>query len=493
MKLDLNKLRQVCVFCDPASHGQANQILLRSDNFYVFAGLGAILEGYLIISTKTCKASGGEGTSLSELSLELLDELVYLRSLVSAFYVEIYGHSGLSFEHGRVGSCIRSTEETKHCFHPHLCCYPGVVHQGTGYQDRYGKIKYLWDSFALPNRRICNGLHTLHANVGSLPYLYVEHHLDNEITRASVINIESQAFIVPDEDALASQFLRRHFSDLVQDQKKWDWATFPTMNRVHQVIAKFSHWLQEHQNDYAVAFSPGQPPQICFRKSASRLTQYAYEKISDRFKARWQDVLQYNTVGRFLAQIPSGASGGTDEAIRVLDIGCGPGLYTKVFADLGFECVAVDYSGQMLQEAEHYLAESLSAGNITLVLARVKNLTSTIQGIFDAIWLSAVLLHVPRCEALKTLKTLKTFLSEQGVLYISTRLLCTEDGHDFPALEVRQEGRVFVYYQKNELEKLFAAAKLKIVQSWQGTTTLGTLGEKRSKPWCHYLLRKCEK
>ena len=491
MKFNRQKLCQICLFCDPAAHGQTDQVLLRSDNFYIFAGLGAILEGYLIIAPQSCGASGGAGTSLSELSLELLDELVYLRSLVSKFYCEIYGHPGLSFEHGRAGSCARLNEETKHCYHPHLCCYPGSVTQGTGYSDQAGEFKHLWDSFSLPNRRICNGLHTLPATVGNLPYLYVEHHIGCDIAKASGTTSKSRAFILPDEDTLASQFLRRQLSNLVQDPEKWDWAAFPTMGRVHRVVSAFSRWLQEHQNDYAVAFSPGQPPQICFSTSVNRLTQGAYGRISNQFKARWQGVLQYNTVGRFLANLPSGTSGGTSESIRVLDIGCGPGLYTKVFVDLGFECVAVDYSDQMLQEAEIYLAESLNVGNVTLVKSNVENLNTKAQGVFEAIWLSAVFLHIPRRDALKTLQILKTLLSEDGILYISTRLLCTGDGYDFPALEVRREGRVFVYYQQDELEELFVTAKLQTVQCWQGTTTLGTCGEKRSKTWCHYLLSKC--
>jgi hypothetical protein len=69
-------------------------------------------------------------------------------------------------------------------------------------------------------------------------------------------------------------------------------------------------------------------------------------------------------------------------------------------------------------------------------------------------------------------------------------LVCNEAEHDFPALETRREGRVFVYYQESELEELFVDASLQIVKSWKGMTTIGTLGEKQNKPWCHYLLSK---
>ena len=43
-----------CLFCDPGAHGQGDQVILRSDHFYLFAGLGAIREGYLIIAPQRC-------------------------------------------------------------------------------------------------------------------------------------------------------------------------------------------------------------------------------------------------------------------------------------------------------------------------------------------------------------------------------------------------------------------------------------------------------
>lgn len=490
MKLDTNRLRTSCLFCDPFSHGQAEQVLLKSDNFYVFAGLGAIIEGYLIIAPYTCKTHNGPATTLAELSHDLLDELVFLRGIVSAFYLETYEHPGLSFEHGRAGGCSQSNADTKHCYHPHLCCYPGVVKKGTGFQDGKGNPVYLWDQFALPNRRTCNGVHTIQSVAGALPYLYIEHYDTGDGTRTSGMPGESRVFLTPEEHTLASQFLRRQLADLVEDKEKWDWAAFPTEDRVAQVSRAFSNWLKVHAGDYAILPVEDGPQQLSFETSVSKLTGQAYEKIGSKFKERWQGTLQYNTIGHFLSHIPSGFSSGTDETIRVMDVGCGPGLYSKVFADLGFECVAVDSSRKMLQEAEKYLEHEIDVGKVAIVQARVEDIGSAVQGTFDAIWFSAVLLHIPRRAAGRVLRLLGTLLKEHGLLYLSTRLVCNEAGEDFAALETRREGRVFVYYQESELEALFADASLQIVKSWKGMTTLGTLGEKQNKPWCHYLLSR---
>ena len=491
MKLDTNRLHTSCLFCDPSIHGQAAQVLLKSDNFYMFAGLGAIIEGYLIITPYTCKSYSRPGTTLAELSYDLLDELAFLRGMISAFYLETYGHPGLSFEHGRAGGCVQSTDDTKHCYHPHLCCYPGIVTKGTGFQNHKGDSVHLWDHFALPNRRIGNGVHSIQSVAGTLPYLFIEHYDIGDGTGTSGMPSKSRVFLAPEDHALASQFLRRKLADLVKDEGKWDWVTFPTEDRVRNVSHAFSNWLKVHSDDYGIIIPiEGGPPSLRFETSVSLLTAHSYEKIGGKFKERWQGTLQYNTIGHFLSHLPSRSGRGTDESIRLMDVGCGPGLYTKVFADLGFECMAIDPSKKMLQEAEKYLGDGMRVNAVALVQARVEDVGSVVTGPFDAIWFSAVLLHIPRRAAGKVLRLLSTLLTEHGILYLSTRLVCNDSGHDFAALEIRREGRVFVYYQESELEELFADSSLQIVKSWKGMTTIGTLGEKQNKPWCHYLLRK---
>jgi SAM-dependent methyltransferase/diadenosine tetraphosphate (Ap4A) HIT family hydrolase len=489
MRFDREALCNSCLFCDPASHNQSDQILLKSDNFYVFAGLGAIIEGYLIIAPYACESSGGHCSSLANLSKDLLDELAYLRGLVSAFYRDTYGHPGLSFEHGRAGGCNPKKQDTKHCYHPHLCCYPGTVHDGTGYRDDDGKHTYLWDHFALPNCRIANGIHTITDKVKQLPYLYIEHYNTNYQAKSGMPS-ESRIFIIPNEDVLASQYLRRNLASLIKDEDKWDWAAFPTEKRVYQVIQSFNEWLADNGARYGVDFAKKKNPCIVFENSASRLTELTYERVASKFKERWKGTLQYNTVGHFLSHILTNESGGTDNNIRIIDVGCGPGFYTKVFADLGFECCAVDYSKKMLQEAERYLSDSLFTGAVRLLQSKVEDLTGEIKEKFDAVWVSAVLLHIPRRRILRVVENLSSLLNHEGVLYLSVRLLRTEEGFDYPALEIREEGRVFVYYQRNELENLFADANLRIVKSWLGTTSVGTHGEKNIKPWCHYLLKR---
>ncbi|MGB2986726.1 MAG: hypothetical protein WBE26_12680 [Phycisphaerae bacterium] len=157
----LEQLSEKCLFCDPEAHGQGHQVLLRSDHFYLFAAIGAIVDGYIIIAPYRCDDPDCRAQSLSQLPPELIDELSFLRGLVSDFYRTHYGgQPGMSFEHGRAGGCLLRKNGTKHCYHAHLCCYP-VSHP-------------LWEDITDQHVITLDGLHALRQKVGSAPYLYIE-------------------------------------------------------------------------------------------------------------------------------------------------------------------------------------------------------------------------------------------------------------------------------------------------------------------------------
>src|SRR5258708_4757939 len=90
-------LQESCLFCAPERQRQDDPIILRSDRLYLFAGLGAIQAGYLIITPYRCGDADHPLRSLAELSVDEADELVFLRGLVSSFYRERFGQPGMSF------------------------------------------------------------------------------------------------------------------------------------------------------------------------------------------------------------------------------------------------------------------------------------------------------------------------------------------------------------------------------------------------------------
>ncbi len=88
-----------------------------------------------------------------------------------------------------------------------------------------------------------------------------------------------------------------------------------------------------------------------------------------------------------------------------------------------------------------------------------------------------------------TLAALHELLEPGGTLYFSTRLVVLAGG-ECPGVEIRPEGRVFIFYTRDELMALFHDVGLAVEDSWDSTTELGTTGVRMEKPWVHFLLRR---
>ena len=128
-----------CIFCAPYDHMRLEQVLLSTDSFHLIAGIGPLVEGYIIIVPHRCDWRARGLKSFSEASVDLIDELLFLRGIVIRFYREVYGfEGGLFFEHGRAGAC--GTGETPHCYHAHLCCFPVPFRLGDDVRVAQGRV-----------------------------------------------------------------------------------------------------------------------------------------------------------------------------------------------------------------------------------------------------------------------------------------------------------------------------------------------------------------
>ena len=93
---------------------------------------------------------------------------------------------------------------------------------------------------------------------------------------------------------------------------------------------------------------------------------------------------------------------------RALEIGCGTGLFTEMFASRGAEIVAVDISGELLDKAR---ARNLPAGQVTFLEKRFED--CDVDGPFDAVIGSSILHHLDIEGALTNIRRL---LKPGGVL-----------------------------------------------------------------------------
>ncbi len=116
---------------------------------------------------------------------------------------------------------------------------------------------------------------------------------------------------------------------------------------------------------------------------------------------------------RFLSYLPPKA--------RILDAGCGPGRDTLFFKKKGFEVDAFDGSIEMVSlstqltgvKTQHLLFQDIEFNEI-----------------YDAIWASAALLHIPYDELPTILGRLHRALKPSGILYASFKYGCGQRQDD---------------------------------------------------------------
>jgi thiamine-monophosphate kinase len=453
-----------CLFCEPGKHGQAGQVVLRSDSLFVFAGLGAIVDGYLIVTPYTCESDDGSVRSLGSLPRHQLDEIRFLREIISRYYRSRYGMPGMSFEHGRAGACLISSDDTLHCYHPHLCCYPADLP--------------LWEYLAdLPVEAVA-GVYGLAERVGSAPYLYLEHcQVDPSVPAHMARSSTWGSRVVPlgDEDRLVSQYLRRTLAVATSRGDRWDWRRYPTLDSVRRVSADFQAWLPDVPGLVFVENEDG--PRLDFVASVARFNRIGNDAVAERYARTWRRHLQHHAVARFVSRLPAAG----DEQ-RILDLSCGPGIYAKAFHHLGLRTVATDISPRMLDIARTELTTELAERDGAALICMDSSALGLAPKSFAGVWYSAGLVHVPRVAAKQLLREIRDLLVPDGVLYLSA-----QTGQD---LVVRAEGRVFVYYTEGELLELFRSTGFTVEQVWSAETNRGSVGDTRTKVWKHFVLRR---
>lgn len=104
---------------------------------------------------------------------------------------------------------------------------------------------------------------------------------------------------------------------------------------------------------------------------------------------------------------------------KVLDLGCGPGHDSYLFAELGYEVTGLDYSSEMITQAKK-LKES--AKNISFAVGDMTQLDKYFEpNTFDAVWASASLLHIPTHQIEKVLAGLATICRSGAYVFISLK------------------------------------------------------------------------
>jgi ubiquinone/menaquinone biosynthesis C-methylase UbiE len=175
------------------------------------------------------------------------------------------------------------------------------------------------------------------------------------------------------------------------------------------------------------------------------MTIATYDRTAARYATRATYPLEQE-MARFKQMVRKGE--------LILDVGCGPGQYTRALEARGLLAVGLDLSLGMLRQAQK---SEISR----LVQADMRHLPFA-DGRITGCFVCASLLHLPRKRVPQALLELHRVLCSNGALYVDVK---EGEGEEWTA---DQEGyeRFFTYYRPEEIDRLVEVVGFQIVDGW---------------------------
>lgn len=183
-------------------------------------------------------------------------------------------------------------------------------------------------------------------------------------------------------------------------------------------------------------------------------TREGYETDAEAYVEKY---LSESIAARFGAAFTDAVGGD-----RLLDIGCGPGPDVETFVADGYDVIGVDITRPFLREADDRIPEA------AFVQGDMRHLPFD-DATFDGTWASASFHHVPRREAIATLRECRRVLRPEGVAYVSVK----REGYEKPA----DRDRHFEYYRPAEFRSLLADSGLDELEFRAGENWLSVLAK----------------
>jgi diadenosine tetraphosphate (Ap4A) HIT family hydrolase len=195
--LNIYQTQSHCTFCGP----NAEEVLFKSNNFYLMLSYGPITPGYLLLNSYRHFDCCG---SIDEC---LANEFDFLVAAVRRILTEVYGHC-LFYEHGKAGSCLGQSETNIHCFHAHMHCVPVNI-----------KMNDLIDQTlrAVPLDSLSDLRQQYKSNFG--PYLFVD---------------DGRKYMYAVDKEIRSQYLRSIVATELGTDELWNWAAYPELEKVRK-------------------------------------------------------------------------------------------------------------------------------------------------------------------------------------------------------------------------------------------------------------------
>lgn len=144
-----------------------------------------------------------------------------------------------------------------------------------------------------------------------------------------------------------------------------------------------------------------------------------WNKFSDIMAMQWEMTPYLNKVLR-KSMIDDFSTFLYKENGKVLDLGCGNGWISRIFADLNMDVVGVDFSKEQIDFSKEMISKNLNYCNkINFVCDNITNLDSNIIGKnFDSVIISALLHHLTSDEMKQVFIGLEKVMVPNGRIYL---------------------------------------------------------------------------
>ncbi|MEU5764771.1 methyltransferase domain-containing protein [Streptomyces asoensis] len=252
---------------------------------------------------------------------------------------------------------------------------------------------------------------------------------------------------------LPSQYARRVWADLFDEPDLWDWAAFPFLGNARLT---------------ASALRTAQQPQ---RFGPVEETVLAYDSAAEFYARRTASFAPGSALPDEIDDLAATVDG------IVLDAGAGAGRDAFRFAQRGKHVLALDASLPLL-------SHSPAHDRTTPILGDVRRLPLPAHCV-AAVWCSAVLLHLPSAEFLRSLQEFHRVLRPGGIAQVSVK---EGEGHiALPMTGSASPRRHFYFYRVDQLRNLAEKGGFEVLRTWSEDEPDSSSDVQR---WIKGLLRK---
>ena len=186
----------------------------------------------------------------------------------------------------------------------------------------------------------------------------------------------------------------------------------------------------------------------------SKIAVKVYDKIAKKYtEVFFEDFSDRKFIDKFLELLPKKA--------KILDIGCGPGSFTKYFLAKGYSTEGADLSKEMIKIARQKVPQGI------FKIMDLRKLGYSNES-FDGLFAAYSLIHIPEKEIISTLKEFSRVLKQGGILFLAVQ---EGKGEKFVEEPLKKGEQIFIkFFTEEELKQDLQKTNFSVIEAARKTT-----------------------